>query len=173
MNEFIVFLRGINVGGHRKIPMAELKAELNSKGFEFVKTYIQSGNIYLHSKLESKEVETLIEQIIANHFEFDVPTFVVSKNRLAEILSEIPFLESEGEIYFTLYKGEISNENIHKLKSIHAIQDEIKITKNCIYLLCKNGYGNTKLSNPFLEKSFKIVATTRNRKTMETMVLMS
>ena len=49
MSAFVVLMRGINVGGKNKIPMAELKARLEELGLEGVATYIQSGNVILHS----------------------------------------------------------------------------------------------------------------------------
>ena len=45
MKTYIALLRGINVGGHKKVPMAELRDLLNKNGFSDIKTYIQSGNV--------------------------------------------------------------------------------------------------------------------------------
>ena len=45
----IALLRGINVGGHRKVPMAELRQLMTDLGFDQVKTYIQSGNIIFNT----------------------------------------------------------------------------------------------------------------------------
>ena len=49
MNTYITLLRGINVGGHKKVPMAILRELLSKAGFINVKTYIQSGNIVFQS----------------------------------------------------------------------------------------------------------------------------
>ena len=50
MNTYIALLRGINVGGHEKILMADLKLLLDSIGLQNVQTYIQSGNVVFNSK---------------------------------------------------------------------------------------------------------------------------
>ena len=42
---YIALLRGINVGGHNKVPMAVLRVALSQVGLKNVQTYIQSGNI--------------------------------------------------------------------------------------------------------------------------------
>jgi uncharacterized protein (DUF1697 family) len=42
-----------------------------------------------------------------------------------------------------------------------------------IYLSCPNGYGNTKLSNAAIEKKLSVVATTRNWKTVNTLLAMA
>ena len=50
MTFYIVLLRGINVGGHKVIKMADLKRVFESIGLKQVKTYIQSGNIVFESE---------------------------------------------------------------------------------------------------------------------------
>lgn len=47
MTQFVVLLRGINVGGHNKLSMKDLREILEALGYESVKTYIQSGNVVL------------------------------------------------------------------------------------------------------------------------------
>ena len=57
MSAYVVLMRGINVGGKNKIPMAELKARLEELGLEDVATYIQSGNVILRSDLDAASLE--------------------------------------------------------------------------------------------------------------------
>ena len=59
---YIALIRGINVGGHKKVPMAELRELLTKSDLENVKTYIQSGNVIFQSKIQSKaELERLMK----------------------------------------------------------------------------------------------------------------
>ncbi len=55
MKTYIALLRGINVGGHRKVPMAEFGSILANIGLEGVKTYIQTGNIIFQSDEQKKQ----------------------------------------------------------------------------------------------------------------------
>ena len=81
MKTYIALLRGINVGGHKKVSMAHLRDVLTKSGLENVKTYIQSGNVIFQSLKENKgELEVLIHNAIMAHFGFDVPILVRSKN---------------------------------------------------------------------------------------------
>jgi len=48
---FIVLLRGINVGGNKRIKMADLKVLFESIGFSSVQTLLQSGNVILESEI--------------------------------------------------------------------------------------------------------------------------
>ena len=71
MNTYVVLLRGINVGGKNKIPMAELQACLDEAGFADVATYIQSGNVLLGSGLDSGAVAAEIERLLPTRFALD------------------------------------------------------------------------------------------------------
>lgn len=64
-------MRGINVGGKNKIPMAELKLFLEEQGFEDVVTYIQSGNVVLRSDLDAKTLSAKIENSLPKKFKLD------------------------------------------------------------------------------------------------------
>ena len=92
MQTFISLLRGINVGGNKKIKMAELKQCYLSLGFTEVVTYIQSGNVVFKSKLSNlKELQGLIEQAIAKTFGFDVPVMVLTAESFNDSVIRLPF----------------------------------------------------------------------------------
>ena len=68
----IVLLRGINVGGHRKVPMAELRDALVDAGFESVSTYIQSGNVIVEGgPVDDSAAATLVAHVIGDRFGVD------------------------------------------------------------------------------------------------------
>ncbi|MET3508083.1 DUF1697 domain-containing protein [Halalkalibacter oceani] len=71
MESYVVYLRGINVGGKNKIKMADLRTCLHENGCQNVQTYIQSGNIVLQSDLSAQELARQIEMLLANQFELD------------------------------------------------------------------------------------------------------
>lgn len=93
MNKYIVLLRGINVGGKNKISMKELKECLENSGFQDVATYIQSGNVILKSKLNTKEVASKIENLLPRHFMLDskiIKALAIKENTYEQIISEAP-----------------------------------------------------------------------------------
>ena len=61
MNAHVVLLRGVNVGGKRKVSMAELQAALVAAGFADARTLLNSGNVVLRSPLTPAALETLLE----------------------------------------------------------------------------------------------------------------
>jgi len=86
--KYAALLRGINVGGNRKVPMVELKQLFIELGFEEVITYINSGNIIFSSSIipTSSYIETVLEK----HFGFAVDVLVLSAAEIMEIAREIP-----------------------------------------------------------------------------------
>ena len=69
MPTYISLLRGINVGGNKKIKMADLKAMYESLDFQNVETYIQSGNVIFDSKKKDRrKLEQAISEVLENNF---------------------------------------------------------------------------------------------------------
>jgi uncharacterized protein (DUF1697 family) len=99
----IALLRGINVGGTRKIPMARLRELLESAEFARVRTYIQSGNVLVDSDDEPASVAARIEQLLRSEFGFDVPTVVRSRDELAAVVAADPFGDVvDNEQFYTV-----------------------------------------------------------------------
>lgn len=91
MNRYIALLRGINVSGKNKIPMAALKQGFEGLGFSEVKTHLNSGNVIFST--EGRDIDALTSQIEAMiHAEFglDIPVLVIPNEDLADILHHAP-----------------------------------------------------------------------------------
>jgi uncharacterized protein (DUF1697 family) len=71
VTSYLVLLRGINVGGKNKVPMAELRTVLEELGFSNVSTYIASGNVFLDSNLGAAEVAARMEAALPKAFKLD------------------------------------------------------------------------------------------------------
>ena len=63
----VALLRGINVGGNRKLPMAELRALAEALELENPRTYVASGNLVFGSSLKREALETKLEGAIAEY----------------------------------------------------------------------------------------------------------
>ena len=106
MQKYISILRGINVGGKRKILMSDLKELYQSLGFEDIQTYIQSGNVIFNSALDKNEISIQIEKAVFEKYGFEVPVIIRTKEELQKIQSSNPFVESKNN------KAELIN-NLH------------------------------------------------------------
>ncbi len=175
MKVYIALLRGINVGGHKKVPMAELREVLTTSGLENVKTYIQSGNIIFQSSQEDKgKLEVLIHKAIMTRFGFDVPILVRSKEEVKAILDDCPFSEEKKVVSYFIMLSETPEKNLidETAKQIFP-NEEFVITNNCIYIFYALGAGKAKLGINWFEKKLKVKATARNYRTMAKLIEMT
>ncbi len=91
MKRFIAFLRGINISGKNKLSMTELKECFEKLGFFDVKTYLNSGNVIFSADTDDiASCTNQIEASIIKQFGLNIPVFVLSKERLEDILRNAP-----------------------------------------------------------------------------------
>src|SRR5687767_3680533 len=93
MTTYLILLRGVNVGGKNKLPMAELKKFLQDLGYSNVITYIASGNVILDSKKPANEVKDQIEQALIKGFKLDsdlIKVLVLTREQLEAIINNRP-----------------------------------------------------------------------------------
>ena len=175
MKTFIALIRGINVGGHRKVPMTELRVLLTDSGFLNVKTYIQSGNVIFQSAgTEKKDLEAHIHNVINDCFGFEVPVLVRTADDLKTMFNNCPFSEEEKvNSYFTML-SEIPDKNLAEEASKRIYpNEEFIIFKDCIYFYSSEGYGKVKFNLSYFEKKLKVNATSRNYKTIVKLLSLS
>ncbi|KKO04861.1 hypothetical protein LCGC14_0081730 [marine sediment metagenome] len=178
MTTYVAFLRGINVSGKHKVLMSELRKLCENLNLQQVMTYIQSGNIVFNSTVGSTvELEELLSKAILNDFGFNVPVIVKTVSGLQEILNHNPFITDveilSKQIYFVLFKNNPNIDALENFKSESFDNEEFVIVDTCIYLKCKSGYGKAKLNNNLIERKLKVLATTRNYRTMIKLIELS
>jgi uncharacterized protein (DUF1697 family) len=178
MPTFISILRGINVSGHKKILMADLKVLYVKLGFKNVQTYIQSGNVifdYAGDKTQLA-VAKMIEHSIEKKYKFQVPVLLKYPDDLISTIKNNPFADEEEtditRVAVTFLEREPTPENLIKLEGVDYPPDRFIIDGLNIYIHCPQSYGNSKLSNNFFESKLKVKATSRNWKTINKLVEM-
>ena len=109
MKTHLALLRGINVSGHSMIKMDALKLALERIGFKNVKTYIQSGNVFVDSEEENgPSVGFIIKQEIFKVFGHEVPVVVIGKADLEACLNSFIILFSKSDFNFSTRLNERS-----------------------------------------------------------------
>ena len=90
---YLALLRGINVGGKNKVPMAELKACIEELGCENVRTYIASGNVMFESNKSAAELTEEIQEALPKQFRLDselIKILVLSRDQLRKVIDQAP-----------------------------------------------------------------------------------
>ena len=168
---FIAFLRGINVGGHHKVPMAELKTHLSNMGFENIITILNSGNVIFDSAPKKEEkLEQEISVKLETVFGFNIPVLIRNSDEILKIIDSNPFenhqLTKDKRFYISFLKNEkevnlktpwISDDNSFEILSAD--------NKSILSILDISVTGTPKAMGS-LEKLYGKDITTRNWKTM-------
>jgi uncharacterized protein (DUF1697 family) len=175
---YVAMLRGINVGGQKIIRMENLRASFETLGFRRVRSYVQSGNLIFEAMRSSSDnLSMIIEERILSEYGFSVPVVLRTADEVKKIAIGNPFLNEKGidssKLHVTFLSESPTQAALGKLAALNSHPDQFRVKGREVYLYCPDGYGRTKLSNTAFEKLLSIDATTRNWKTVNTLVKMS
>jgi uncharacterized protein (DUF1697 family) len=170
MTTHLALLRGINVSGHNMMKMEALKTMLENIGFQNVRTYLQSGNVFVESEEEASKVGFMIKQEIFKVFGHEVPTIVITKEDLELCFKNNPYLKEKEvdtkKLYVAFVSTALKSENINDLKISQFKPDEASIDANRIFIKYAIGAGKTRLEGKYIEKKLNVIVTMRNWNTV-------
>ena len=176
MTTYAALLRGINVSGHRRVPMAGLRELLAALGHGGVQTYLQSGNAVFTS--ESDDEEALGRELahaIEERFGFPVDTLVRSGAYLRAVADACPFPATslEGrQLHVTYFSERVPPERLAPLDPAVYLPEEFRLGDRALYLYAPDGLGRSRLaealSRPALFKG--VIGTSRNWNTVAKLV---
>lgn len=171
MSSYIAFLRGINVGGHHKVPMADLRAELGSLGMENVVTLLNTGNVIFDA--EEKNLPDLQQQIAAHlqeTFGFSIPTILKTASMIRNLIEMAPFQEIDTSQTIRRYVSFLRAEPTKKISLPWRTEDRsfqiLDIVDNSIISVLDLVVTGTPKGMEALEKRFGKEMTTRNWNTI-------
>lgn len=175
MTTHLALLRGINVSGHHMIKMEALKSALEESGFKNVRTYIQSGNVFVDSDDDNPAaVGFKIRQQIATSFGHDVPVIVVHQADLQAAIQRNDYLKQSNadikKLYVAFLSKSLQPSAINELKISQFKPDEAVIDQNRIYIKYDVGAGKTRLDQKYIEKKLNLTATIRNYNTINALL---
>ena len=182
MASHVALLRGINVGGKNKVPMAELREVVTSLGHTGVTTYIQSGNVlFTTEETDTPELASALEAAITGKFGINSPVVVLSRDELAGILSRNPYPTDEPKKVHVVFLGaEPSQELLDRIRAVESAaaargsRDTFTPIRNALYLHTPDGYGNSELSEALFriigKGTYRLAATARNWATATTLL---
>ncbi|MEZ0181971.1 MULTISPECIES: DUF1697 domain-containing protein [Flavobacterium] len=176
MTTHLALLRGINVSGHNMMKMDALKTMLENIGFQNIRTYLQSGNVFVDSEEDASKVGFMIKQEIFKVFGHEVPTIVITKEDLELCFKNSPFLKEKDidtkKLYVAFVSTQLKKENINDLKISQFKPDEASIDGNRIFIKYAVGAGKTRFDQKYIEKKLNVTATIRNWNTVTNLLAM-
>jgi len=167
---YVAFLRGVNVGGARKLPMAELRSLLASTGYGDVRTYVQSGNVvFTATPTDTVVLAAELGSVIEERFGFDVVAVVRDAQELAAIASAHPYAGDEEDpkrLHVLFLAQRPSPEQVSGLDPDRSPVDRFVVDGRELYVHYPDGVGRSKFTIDYVERVLGTPATGRNWNTV-------
>ena len=137
MTRVIAFLRGVNVGGHNRMTMDDLRACIESLGVEGVRTYIQSGNVVFETdETDEDALREAIHDAIVTDFGYDVTVMIRPLEELADVVAGQPFdADGDGDLrhYVTFLNEAPTTSQIERLLDAQSAAESFAVRGRVVY----------------------------------------
>jgi uncharacterized protein (DUF1697 family) len=158
MATHVALLRGINVGGNNKVPMAELREVVASLGHADVTTYIQSGNVVFSTgETDTAALAAGLEQAIAAAFGIQVRVVVFSREELAQVMRDNPYAEEPNHravhaVFLSATPGPevadgVADAQRRAEQKQPGTRDTAQVIGRAIFLHTPDGFGRSELAS--------------------------
>jgi uncharacterized protein (DUF1697 family) len=155
---YVCLLRGVNVGGHKKVKMEELRKTFESLGYTNVRTVLQSGNVLFDAKARPRDLESHL----------GTPVVLRTTDEIRKVIAANPFpQEAEddpGHLLVVFLSTPLPSDEI--LRKTATPAEKFVVHGHEIYIYFGNGAGRSKLADSLTEKKLGVVPTARNWNTV-------
>ncbi len=169
MKTYIALFRGINVGGHNKMPMKELASLLEGLGLVGVRTYIQSGNVVFRaSKGTAAQWSETIRTAVEGGFGFSPWVLVMEASALAKAAAANPYPQAEADhktLHLFFLAAKPKSNDLEAMDRIKTPTESYTLLGTVFYLHAPDGIGKSKLAER-TERLLGVEATARNWRTV-------
>lgn len=167
MTAYIALLRGINVGGKKKIAMADLRALAEELGFENPRTLLQSGNLVFGlAGADPAALEAQLEQAIEQRLGLDVTVMVRTADEWDAVIAANPFpdeaVHMPNRLLVTALRDAPSAQAVDALRAGITGPERVHVDGRHLYIFYGEGMADSKLSNNVMESRLKTRGTARN-----------
>ena len=168
MTTYIALLRGINVGGNVKLPMADLRKLVASVGGEDVQTYIQSGNVvFTHTARSAPKLTAELEAAIRHGTGFDIAVVLRTANELGDVIEHNPYDATDPTKVHVVFLSEAPLATaLDKIDAARFAPEEMTSRGRELYLHLPDGMGRAKLPTQLGKLGPAVSATARNWRTV-------
>ncbi len=171
MHIYAALLRGINVGGHNKLPMADLREICRSNGFHDAKTYIQSGNLVFRSADKAESISATLTDSIMERFGFRPDIVIRTAAELKAAAGAYPFDTSDHKKAHILFlDGKTEADSVKELMELECSPDQISVGETEIHCYFPNGVLESNIDFKKMERILGVAGTARNWRTVQKLI---
>jgi uncharacterized protein (DUF1697 family) len=166
---YIALLRGINVGGNKKVAMADLLALLQRLKLDDPRTLLQSGNLVFRTTGKTAaQLERLLETEVRKRLSLETRFFVRSEEEWKAVIAKNPYpneaKSNPGHLLVMFLEREVENEEA--LRSAIKGRETFRADGRHLYIVYPDGQGTSKFSHAVIEKKLGMRGTARNWNTV-------
>ena len=166
----IVLIRGINVGGHKKLRMADLRSVCESVGLTNIATYLQSGNVVCKSDERPVTVAARVAGALRETLALDAGVIVRTAADLARVVEANPFADAArtepNRVMVMFLDKTPTRDAAAALLAKHAGPERLELHGAELYIHYTAGAGTSKLTNVMIERALAVTGTARNWNTV-------
>lgn len=171
MPTHIALIRGVNVGGNRMVPMADLRALLNDIGLRNGATLLQSGNLVFDGGRKSTgALEKLLEKEAAKRLKLETDFYVYTADEWREVIAKNPLQQSAdrdpSHFIVMFLRSEPSKDALRILQESIPGREVVRAAGKQLYIEYPDGMGTSKLGRALTEKRLGSRGTARNWNTV-------
>ncbi len=173
---YAALLRGINVGGAKKLPMAGLRALLEELGHDAVRTHLQSGQaVFASGHGDEESLAAELTRAIEKRFGFPVDVIVRDHAYLRAVAEACPFPAADLEpkqLHVTYFSAPVDEERFSPVDRPAFQPEDFRLGDRALYLYAPSGLGRSKLAEALAKPRMTkgLIATTRNWNTVTKLV---
>ena len=167
----IALLRGINVGGHKQVSMADLRDLLTRLGLADVRSLLQSGNLVFGATGRTAgQLERLLETEAAKRLALETDFFVRTAKEWNDVVARNPFRKEAardpGHLIVMFLKDPPSVRGVTALQAAITGREVVRAGGKHLYIVYPDGAGRSRLTNAVIDKQLGTRGTGRNWNTV-------
>lgn len=180
MPTHVALLRGVNVGGRNKLPMADLRAVVTALGHREVSTYLQSGNVLFTPTGDNDEnhLAAALARALAGRMGLQVPVVVLARERVGEVLDGNPFAAEPNPkaVHAVFLAGAPDPAGVAAVAAAvdraraKGARDDAQVVGRAVYLWTPDGFGRSELAARLTAAAAPLPGTARNWATVTRLV---
>jgi uncharacterized protein (DUF1697 family) len=167
----IALLRGINVGGHAKVAMPDLRDLLAGLGFVDVRSLLNTGNLVFRSEREAgPALEQHLESEMAKQLDLRTDVLVRTAEEWDGVIERNPFPEAAehdpGHLVVMFLKDAPSESAVDALRAAITGRETVRAAGRHAYVVYPDGIGRSRLTNALIDSRLGTRGTGRNWNTV-------
>lgn len=170
---WIALLRGVNVGGGNKVPMADLRKLCGALGWRDVKSYIASGNLVFNAEGTAGELSRNLRAAMVTQMGVNVPILILPAATVAKALEDCPFNPEKGQTCHVLFFWDAPDLDWDAYAALRVSGEDLRVDDRRAWLHTPEGFGNSKLAGKLHVVISGTEMTARNLNTIRKLVEMS